>query len=108
MTAEGVALRVVDTPASRRYEARRGDEVVGFIEYRAVGSRRLLIHTEVDPSVEGQGVGGRLVRGALDDIRARGLTITVKCPFVAAFLARHPEYGDLVARSRPAATPRSS
>jgi len=97
-------FRVVDEPARQRYEARLGDDVVGFVEYRSVRGRRILFHTEVDPSMEGRGVGGRLVAGVLDSIRAEGRRITVKCPFVAAFLERHPEYRDVLAPvpSRPA------
>ncbi|MEA2608379.1 MAG: uncharacterized protein QOJ75_622 [Chloroflexota bacterium] len=88
-------LQVIDAPDRQRYEGRFGDRVAGFIEYRAVSGRVILIHTEVDPAFEGRGVGGRLASGALDDIRARGLKVTVKCPFVAAYMARHPEYQDL-------------
>jgi hypothetical protein len=96
-SAGDLSIVVVDEPGRQRYEARLGDQVVGFTEYRFVRGRLILFHTEVDPSVEGRGVGGRLVSGTLDDIRARGLKITVKCPFVTAFLARNPEYRDLVA-----------
>jgi predicted GNAT family acetyltransferase len=95
--ADGDLVEVVDEPARRRYEARIGDRVAGFTEYRAVRGRLILLHTEVDPQFEGRGVGSRLASGALDDIRARGLKVTVKCPFVAAFLKRHPDYLDLVA-----------
>ena len=43
------------------------------------------------------GVASQLVRWALDDVRARGLVLVPVCPFVKAFIARHPdEYGDLV------------
>ena len=45
---------------------------------------------------EGHGVGSRLVQGALDDLRARGLAVVPLCPFVAGFIDRHPEYADLV------------
>lgn len=95
--AGGDAVRVVDEPGRQRYEARLGDEVAGYLEYRVVGGRTILVHTEVAPAMEGRGVGGRLVAGALDDLRSRGRRITVKCPFVAAFLERHPDYRDLVA-----------
>ncbi len=91
-------LRIVDAPDRQRYEARLGGAVVGFVDYRAVRGRWILVHTEVDPSVEGQGIGSRLVTGVLDDIRARDIRVTVKCPFVAAFLERHPDYRDLLAR----------
>jgi predicted GNAT family acetyltransferase len=78
--------------------ARLGDKVAGFSEYRRVRGRLIFFHTEVDPAFEGRGIGGRLAAGALDDVRARGLTFTVKCPFIAAYLKRHPEYEDLRAR----------
>jgi predicted GNAT family acetyltransferase len=88
-------LTVVDEPDRQRYVARLDDRVVGFAEYRRVDGRVILFHTEVDPSVEGRGVGGRLAAGVLDDIRARGLRVTIKCPFIAAWVARHPGYADL-------------
>jgi predicted GNAT family acetyltransferase len=88
---------VRDDPEARRYEILRDGEVLGGIWYRTTPGLIALVHTEVDPSTEGQGVGTRLVAGALDDIRARGLRVAPLCPFVAAYLRRHPEQRDLVA-----------
>ena len=51
------------------------------------------------PSLEGQGIGGLLVRGALDDVRGRGLAVLPICPFVQAWMSRHPDYADLDYRS---------
>jgi predicted GNAT family acetyltransferase len=51
----------------------------------------------VVPEAEGQGVGSRLVAGTLDDIRSRGLSILVVCPFVRAYILGHPEYADMAA-----------
>ncbi len=96
--ATSVELTVTDNAEQRRYEARQGSEVVGFITYRLNPGRITLIHTEVAPALEGQGIASQLVAGALDDIRRRGLTIVAICPFVRAYLRRHPEYADLVAR----------
>jgi predicted GNAT family acetyltransferase len=92
-----IDLEIVDNPAERRYEARLAGDLVGLSEYRQAGSRRIVIHTEVAPEHEGKGIGARLARGLLDDIRARGFTLTPRCPFVRAFVERHPEYADLVA-----------
>jgi hypothetical protein len=53
-------------------------------------------HTEVPQALSGHGIGSRLVRGALDAARARGLKVVAKCPFVAAYMAKHPEFNDLL------------
>jgi uncharacterized protein len=89
---------VRDNPDERRYELLRGGELVGEIRYRVKPGAIVLLHTEVAPSAEGQGLGGRLVAGALADIRSRGLRLVPVCPFVAAYIRRHPEQRDLVAR----------
>ena len=57
------------------------------------GSRRTFTHTETADGFEGQGLASQLVRAALDDAKARGLEINPVCPFVRAYLERHPEYG---------------
>jgi len=88
---------VRDNPDEQRYELLSDGELVGELVYRLRDSRITLLHTEVSPSVEGQGLGGRLVAGALDDIRARGLRVVPLCPFVRAYLRRHPDAADLVA-----------
>lgn len=91
--------RVVDNPAARRYELRLGDALAGVIVYRPRPDALALVHTEVDPAFEGHGLGARLVAGALDDIRARGLQVVPLCPFARAYIERHPEYADLVVPS---------
>jgi uncharacterized protein len=53
-------------------------------------------HTEVPPALEGHGIGSALVRGALDAARAQGLKVVAKCPFVSAYIAKHPEFADLL------------
>lgn len=73
------------------------DKVVGFIRFRHRPGQTVLIHTETDPAYEGRGIGGSLARAALDDIRARGEKVVVLCPFVSAYVERHPEYADLLA-----------
>ncbi len=84
-------LSVSDNPAELRYELKRGDEVLGFIRYRFEPDAVVLVHTDVDPAYEGQGLGSMLVAGALDDLRRRGLRVVPFCPFVRDYLRRHPE-----------------
>lgn len=83
--------RIVDDPDASRFEAWLGDRRVGFTEYRLGASRIVFLHTEIDPAVEGRGIGSRLVAEALRQARGRGLAVTAQCPFVAAYLRRHPE-----------------
>jgi predicted GNAT family acetyltransferase len=97
MTDEADDLEVRDNPEVSRYEARLDGRVVAFSQYRRIGDRVVFLHTETDDALEGRGIGSRLVQTALDDVRSRGLRITSKCPFVSAWLQRHPAYGDLVA-----------
>ena len=81
--------RLVDNAAEHRYELWVGDERAGLIEYGIRPWVVELIHTEIDPAFEGRGLGTRLIAGALDDIRARGLELIPTCPFVRAYLRRN-------------------
>ena len=86
------ALSVQDNRAELRYELVRGGEVLGFLLYRIEPDGVVLVHTDVDPAYEGQGLGSVLVKGALDDLRERGVRAVPLCPFVRAYIRRHPEY----------------
>jgi uncharacterized protein len=91
-----VDLEVRDVPERHRYEARTGSELAGYIDYRVAGRERVFRHTQVLAAYEGRGVGSALAKVALDDLRARGLTVRPLCQFVAGWIGRHPEYQDLV------------
>ena len=94
MADEGYVVR--DNEAELRYEILREGALLGEVRYRVEPGAIALIQTDVAPSAEGRGVGSRLVAGALADIRRRGLGLIPVCPFVAAYLRRHPEERDLV------------
>lgn len=90
---------VVDALGRGRYELHMHGELLGYLDYRPVrwgAARLLLTHTEINPSYGGLGIGTRLVRAALDDIRARGGMIQPMCGFVQAVIDKHPQYADLV------------
>jgi uncharacterized protein len=94
-------IRVVDNPERSRYEALVGERILGVVEYklRADSGRIVLVHTEVQPDAEGMGVGSRLAKGALDDVRRRGLKLRVECDFINSWLKRHRgDYEDLLGR----------
>ena len=88
--------QVKDNPALGRFEMGSGDGTA-FVEYRRAGDRIALLHTEVPETLSGKGVGSKLVRGTLDALRGEGRKVVPNCEFVAAYVARHPEYRDLLA-----------
>ncbi|MGZ4171226.1 MAG: GNAT family N-acetyltransferase [Solirubrobacteraceae bacterium] len=90
-------IAVADNPDAARYEITVDGERSGFVTYRLSPGVIAFLHAEVDPDRERRGLGHRLVRGALDDARARGLAVRPVCPFVAWFVETHSsEYADLV------------
>lgn len=90
---------VNDAPERSRYElVDDAGEVLGHVRYRHDGDVLDLLHTEIDDGHEGEGLGGTLARGVLDDARGRGLRIRPTCPFIAGWIEKHPDYADLVTR----------
>ncbi|KQW23008.1 acetyltransferase [Afipia sp. Root123D2] len=86
---------IVDNNAARRYEL----DIDGHIAaayYELSGNVITFTHTEVPTELGGKGIGSKLVKGALDQVRARGLRVVAQCPFVKACIGKHPDYADLV------------
>ncbi|MCW2919348.1 MAG: family N-acetyltransferase [Actinomycetia bacterium] len=92
-----MSAEITNNAAQNRYEIHQDGSLAGFAEYRLRDDRVIFTHTEIDPSYEGQGLGGKLARGALDDVRATGRKAVPLCPFIKAYIGKHPEYKDLVA-----------
>jgi uncharacterized protein len=95
--AESISTEVRHNPARSRYEISLDGRLVGYADYRAHGDTIVFPHTEIEPSMRNQGLGAELVRGALDDVRARGSTVVAQCWYVTEFIDQHPEYTDLLA-----------
>jgi uncharacterized protein len=93
---EDARIVVADSPERKRFEVTVDGELAGFLVYRSKKGLLALIHTEVEDRFEGRGLGGRLARFALDQAREEGLAVLPFCPFVNAWIKRHPEYTDLV------------
>jgi predicted GNAT family acetyltransferase len=88
---------VVDAPERSRYEISVDGALGGFAMYRLAPGRIIFVHTEIDDAYAGHGLGGKLARAALDDVRTRGLAVQPDCPFIAGWIAKHPDYATLVA-----------
>jgi hypothetical protein len=100
LPSEREPLHVRDARERSRYEAYLGDDpaLAALLDYRLTSSGLVLTHTEVQDGFEGRGVGSRFARAVFDDVRARGVKVVPKCPFILRWLERHPEQQDVLAR----------
>lgn len=82
--------------AQQRYELLVDGQPLGVAAYSERGERMVFTHTEVDPSLSGQGLGSLLAKRALEDARRRGKRVVAQCEFIAKYIERHAEWQDLV------------
>jgi predicted GNAT family acetyltransferase len=84
-------------PEARRFVTATGDETA-HITYRELDGRILdLDHTFVPTRFRGSGIASQLTAAALQFARGGGYRVIPSCPFVSAYIARHPEHRDLLA-----------
>lgn len=86
---------VLNNPAKKRYEL----DIEGHIAatyYELSNGVITFVHTEVPEALGGRGIGSKLIKGALDQVRAAGLKVVAQCPFVKAYIGKHQEYADLL------------
>ena len=86
---------VIERPEQNRFELAL-DGGTAIAAYQRDGARLVLTHTEVPQALSGQGAGSRLAKGVFDLARASGRKLVLRCPFMAAWAAKHPEYNDIV------------
>jgi predicted GNAT family acetyltransferase len=91
MSAESDPIVVVNNEEKRRYEARVGNEMA-VLTYARAGDHIVFLHTLVPEPLEGRGIAGQLAHAALEDASAAHLQVVAQCPYVAAYVRRHPEY----------------
>jgi uncharacterized protein len=89
-------ISIIDNSEESRYELRIDEELAGLLRYRSKPKTIALMHTETGEQHRGKGLAERLVRAALEDARRRGLAVLPFCPYVKAYLERHPDDLDLV------------
>lgn len=90
-------ISVARAAADDRYEIHVDGALAGFAHYTPTDGTLVFDHTEIDDAYEGQGLGGRLARAALDDVRARGERVVARCPFIRGWIEKHPDYADVLA-----------
>jgi predicted GNAT family acetyltransferase len=88
---------VTDNPARSRYELTQ-DGLTAFADYSRRNGKVVIPHVEAPPELRGTGAAGRLMEGVVADVRAKGEKLVPLCPYAAAWMERHPEHADLLAR----------
>lgn len=88
-------ILVLDNPDASQFEA-RVDGHLAFVAYARRGNIIIFTHTEVPKELQGRGIGNVLAHAVLERARAEDLKVLPRCPFIAKYIARHPEYQSLV------------
>lgn len=90
-----IETKVRDNRERSRFEL-EVDGGIAFADYELKDGVIVFTHTESPQALSGRGVASALIRGALEQVRAKGLKVVSHCSFVTAFFKRHPEYADLL------------
>ena len=88
---------LIDNTERKRFEYQLDDEHVAVVEYIKTKDKFYLTHTEVPKAFEGSGIASALVKDVLQEVERSGLPLMPLCPYVAAYLKRHPEWKRLLA-----------
>jgi predicted GNAT family acetyltransferase len=86
---------IVNNKAQHRYELAVDGHIAATC-YEIADGVVTFVHTEVPPQLGGKGIGSKLIRGALDQVRAEGLKVIAQCPFVKTFIDKHSDYAGLL------------
>lgn len=90
--------KLIDNKENHRYEFLIGDKIAEIDYIKSNNGEIYLTHTEVPASMGGQGIGSELVEKTLKDIERQNLRLVPLCPFVAAYIHKHPEWKRIVMR----------
>jgi predicted GNAT family acetyltransferase len=95
MGAESAPSVVEKNETRNRYEV-RADGMMAVLTYARAGDQIIFLHTLVPEPLEGRGIASQLAHTALEDARAVHLQVVAQCPYVAAYIRRHPEYLEIL------------
>ena len=91
-----IELDIVNNEKVHRFQAEI-DGRLAVISYKLDGDVITFEHTIVPYTMKGQGIAGQMAHYVLEYARTQGLKVVPQCPFVAAYMKKHPEYDDLLA-----------
>ena len=88
---------IVNNTERHQFELRDGEHTSRLV-YRIDGDVIDLLHTEVPKALAGRGIANELARAALEFAAINDLLVRPTCPFVRAYLRRHPTAAKLTGR----------
>ena len=89
-------IEVVHNPEKKRFEMQLGDQIA-MVKYILGSSEMIFTHTEVPEAFEGHGVASKMAKVAIEYAKEKGMRIRPMCPYIAAYIKRHPEYQSITA-----------
>jgi len=95
MKPEYTVIPLVKNDAEKQYQLTI-DGYTAFIQFNETPHHITLVHTEVPPELEGKGAGTAIVEKTLEAIEQGGKTLVPLCPFVFAYIKRHPDWKRIV------------
>lgn len=99
MTGSEPEIPVLHNPEASQFEA-HVDGLLAFVSYVKHGDTIIFTHTEVPKELQGRGLASILARAVLERARAEGWRVVARCPFIASYIERHPEYQPLLQGGR--------
>jgi predicted GNAT family acetyltransferase len=91
-----MADEIINNVAMKRFELPIASDAAAVAYYSVEDGRVVLRHTEVPSEYGGQGIGKRLAHAVFETLRTEGKRVIAKCPFMASYAARNPEYAALL------------
>jgi uncharacterized protein len=91
-------MEMINNPAEKRFELKVGEDIAALY-YSMFEGKLYLNHTEVPEALQGQGIAGKLVEGALEYAKAHSLPIVPMCPYASKYIQRNPQYQTLLDES---------
>ena len=91
-----MADEIINNVSMNRYELPIADDAVAVAYYSLEDGRVVLRHTEVPNEFGGQGIGKRLAHAVFERLRAEGKRVIARCPFMASYAARNPQYAAML------------
>jgi uncharacterized protein len=88
--------KIIDNREMSRFELPIDGEAAAVTYYSMEDGRVVLRHTEVPFEYGGQGYGTRLAHAVFELLRVEGKRVIAKCPFMAGYAARNPQYAAML------------